>query len=383
MWCDPAFRPVAEAFRQVCDGRPGGAAVAVYADGRLVVDLWHGTADRDGRRAWERDTVVNVFSASKGVLATLAHLYAQRGLLDLDAPVARYWPGFATATTIADLLAHRSGLPAVRRTLPPGSLFDWDAMTGALAAETPWWSPGERHGYHAVTFGWLVGEVLRRVGERPVRDLVRDELRVPGLSIGLPAAQAGRAAYLAPPEAPPEAAPKEAGQGGQEGGPDAAAPALASAMADPGSITMKAFCNPPEQLTPGLVNTARWRAAEIPAANGHATARALATLYGRLVAGELLHPDVLGRAVASRSEGRDEVLLAETRFALGYMLPSEIRRFALNPRAFGHSGSGGALAFGDPDAGIALSYTPSHLITSPAGPDPRWEPLVAALYACL
>ncbi len=375
MWCDPAFAPVADAFRETGGGE-GGAALAVYAGGRMVVDLWQGTADPDGVRRWERDTVVNVFSVSKGVLATLAHLYVQRGLLDLDAPVARYWPGFATATTIADLLAHRSGLPAVRRELPRGSLFDWDAMTAALAAESAWWTPGERHGYHAVTFGWLVGEVLRRVGGRPLRDLVRDELGVPDLWIGLPASEAGRAAYLAPPEA----------------GPDAALSSLTDAMSAPGSITMTAFCNPAEQLTPGLANTERWRAAEIPASNGHATARALATLYGRLVscrrraagrAGALLGPDVLGRAVAPRSEGRDEVLLAQTRFALGYMLPCEIRPFAPNPRAFGHSGSGGALAFADPDAGVALAYTPSRLVVSAAGPDPRWNPMVAALYACL
>lgn len=366
MWCDPAFRPVADAFTET-SGDTGGAALAVHVDGRLVVDLWQGTADRDGTRPWERDTVVNVFSVSKGVLATLAHLFAQRGLLDLDAPVARYWPGFRTATGVADLLAHRAGLPAVRRTLPPGSLYDWDAMTAALAEETPWWTPGERHGYHAVTFGWLVGEVLRRVGGRPVRDLVRDELGVPGLSIGLPASEAARAAYLAPPQA----------------GPDAPSSALMSAMADPESITMKAFGNPAEQFTPGLANTARWRAAEIPASNGHATARALATLYGRLVSGEILDADVLGRAVAARSKGRDEVLLAGTRFGLGYMLPCEIRPYAPNPRAFGHSGTGGALAFADPDARLAFAYTPSRLITSPAGPDPRWEPMVAALYDCL
>ncbi|WP_208762252.1 serine hydrolase domain-containing protein [Microbispora bryophytorum] len=364
--CDPAFAPVADAFRET-DGGGGGAALAVYAGGRMVVDLWQGTADPDGVRRWGRDTVVNVFSVSKGVLATLAHLYVQRGLLDLDAPVARYWPGFATATTIADLLAHRSGLPAVRRELPPGSLFDWDAMTAALAAESPWWTPGERHGYHAVTFGWLVGEVLRRVGGRPLRDLVRDELGVPDLWIGLPAAEARRAAYLAPPQA----------------GPDAPPSSLMNAMSEPGSITMMAFCNPAEQLTPGLPNTARWRAAEIPASNGHATARALATLYGRLVSGAIVGPDVLGRAVAPRSEGRDEVLRAQTRFALGYMLPCEIRLFAPNPRAFGHSGSGGALAFADPDAGVALAYTPSRLVVSAAGPDPRWQPMVTALYACL
>ncbi|MEV7808054.1 serine hydrolase domain-containing protein [Microbispora sp. NPDC088329] len=366
MWCDPAFTPVADAFRETGGGR-GGAALAVYAGGRMVVDLWQGTADADGVRPWERDTVVNVFSASKGVLATLAHLYVQRGLLDLDAPVARYWPGFTTATTVADLLAHRSGLPAVRRDLPPGSLFDWDAMTAALAAESPWWTPGERHGYHAVTFGWLVGEVLRRVGGRPVRDLVRDELGIAGLWIGLPASEAARAAHLAPPEA----------------GTDVPSSTLMSAMADPGSITMKAFCNPAEQLTAGLANTARWRAAEIPASNGHATARALATLYGRLVSGAILHQEALDRTVAPRSEGHDEVLLAQTRFALGYMLPCEIRPYAPNPRAFGHSGSGGALAFADPDAGVALAYTPSRLIVSAAGPDPRWRPMVAALYSCL
>ncbi|MBD3143711.1 serine hydrolase domain-containing protein [Microbispora bryophytorum] len=364
--CDPAFAPVADAFRET-DSGGGGAALAVYAGGRMVVDLWQGTADPDGVRRWRRDTVVNVFSVSKGVLATLAHLYVQRGLLDLDAPVARYWPGFATATTIADLLAHRSGLPAVRRELPPGSLFDWDAMTAALAAESPWWTPGERHGYHAVTFGWLVGEVLRRVGGRPLRDMVRDELGVPDLWIGLPAAEARRAAYLAPPQA----------------GPDAPPSSLMNAMSKSGSITMMAFCNPAEQLTPGLPNTARWRAAEIPASNGHATARALATLYGRLVSGAIVGPDVLGRAVAPRSEGRDEVLRAQTRFALGYMLPCEIRPFAPNPRAFGHSGSGGALAFADPDARVALAYTPSRLVVSAAGPDPRWQPMVAALYACL
>ncbi|MGW5260846.1 serine hydrolase domain-containing protein [Microbispora sp. NPDC004025] len=375
MRCDPAFAAVADAFRETDGGAGGGAALAVYAGGRLVVDLWQGTADADGVRPWERDTVVNVFSASKGMLATLAHLYVQRGLLDLDAPVARYWPEFATSTTIADLLAHRAGLPAVRRELPPGSLFDWDAMTAALAAESPWWTPGERHGYHAVTFGWLVGEVLRRVGGRPIRDLVRDELGVPGLWIGLPRSEAGRAAYLAPPQA----------------GDDPPA-ALTAALSEPGSITMMAFANPAEQLTPGLANTARWRAAEIPASNGHATARALATLYGRLVScrrraaggtGGILGPDVLGRAVAPRSEGHDKVLLARTRFALGYMLPCEIRPFAPNPRAFGHSGSGGALAFADPDAGVAFAYTPSRLVVSAAGPDPRWEPMVAALYACL
>ncbi|WP_198167458.1 serine hydrolase domain-containing protein [Microbispora sp. ATCC PTA-5024] len=364
MRCDPAFAAVREAFTKVVEAGPGGAALAVHAGGRLVVDVWHGTADEAGVRPWERDTVVNVFSVSKGVVATLAHLFVQQGLVDLEAPVSAYWPEFTAGATVADLLSHRAGLPAVRRELPAGALFDWRTMTEALAAERPWWTPGERHGYHAVTFGWLTGEVLRRVSGRRVRDLVRDELKIPGLSIGLPERDAGRAAFLLPPEPGPPPSPSP----------------LLRAMTDPESVTMKAFCNPAEQLTPGLPNTQAWRAAEIPAANGHASARALATLYGRLLAGEILDAPVLARAVEPRSEGPDEVLLSPTRFGLGYMLSNETRPLAPNPRAFGHSGSGGALAFADPDAGVALAYTPSRMLLTPAGPDPRWTPLIEALY---
>ncbi|GAA3038293.1 serine hydrolase domain-containing protein [Streptosporangium longisporum] len=413
MFCDPAFTPVVEAFRQGVG--PGGAALAVTAGGRLVVDVWAGTADESGTRPWRRDTVVNVFSVSKGVVATVALLCARRGLLDLDAPVARYWPEFTARATVAQLLSHRAGLPAIRSPLPPGSLYDWDAMTSALAAEEPWWTPGERHGYHAVTFGWLVGELLRRVTGREIRDLVSGvcgvsglsgELGVPDLWIGLPRHEAHRAAFVLPPESPPapespstlEGASAAGGASATEGastsegastpgGPlSPAGPSglegspLAEAMADPASVTAKAFLNPADQLVPGLVNTGRWRAAQIPAANGHASARALATLYGALLSGDLLDPGTLERATTVHSDGFDEVLRGRTRFGLGYMLPNEVRPFAPRAEAFGHSGSGGSLAFADPVAGIGFAYTPSRTITVPAGPDPRWPPILEALY---
>ncbi|GGK77278.1 esterase [Sphaerisporangium melleum] len=366
MFWDPAFEDVVRAFRETVGTGPGGA-LAVSVHGRRVVDVWGGTADEAGMRPWEPDTVVNVFSATKGVVAALAHLVARRGLFDLHAPVRRYWPEFAADATVADVLSHRAGLPAVREPLPPGSLYDWEVMTGALAREKPWWVPGSSHGYHAVTFGWLAGEVLRRVTGRTVRDLVENELRVPDLSIGLPARRAVKAAYVPAPQAGPL----------PDGSP------LLAAMADPESITAKAFFNPADQLTPGLVNTARWRAAQVPASNGHAHARALDTLYARLVSGELIGAAALAEATAVRSDGPDEVLHGRTRFGLGFMLPNEVRPYAPAAGAFGHPGAGGALAFADPGSGLSLAYTPSRTIISPAGPDPRWPPIVEAAYACL
>ncbi|MFC5053856.1 serine hydrolase domain-containing protein [Saccharothrix xinjiangensis] len=386
MICDPAFKHVVEAFR---DGVVrGGAALAVVAGGRPVVDVWHGTRDEAGRLPWERDTAVNVFSVSKAVLATAAHLAAQQGRLDLDAPVAKYWPEFRTDTTVADLLAHRSGLAAIRRRLPTGSLYDWTAMTDALATEEPWWPPGTRHGYHAVTFGWLVGEVLRRATGREPRDLTAEL----GLSLGWPTPgepgwpTPGEPGWRGPGEpgwsGPSEPERRGSGEPGRQGPGEPAfvlPPEGTGAERLPAPITLCAFANPPDLVAPGVVNTAAWRSAQIPAANGHATARALAGLFGRI--GDLLTPTTLAEATAPRSEGHDEVLDGPTRFSLGYMLPNELRPYAPNPRAFGHTGAGGALAFADPDLDIAVAYTPSRVLLTPTGPDPRWTPITDALYA--
>ena len=169
--CDPRFQGVKEAFAQnFVDYGEVGAAVAVMVAGRMVVDLWAGHADAALSRPWQQDTIVNVFSTTKGMTAICAHRLADQGLLDIDAPVAKYWPEFAQAgkedLPVRYLLSHRAGLPAVRQMLPAGAAYNWETMTSALAAEEPWWKPGTKHGYHALTHGYLVGEVVRRI-DRP------------------------------------------------------------------------------------------------------------------------------------------------------------------------------------------------------------------------
>ncbi|MFB9908697.1 serine hydrolase domain-containing protein [Allokutzneria oryzae] len=358
--CDPAFEPVREAFAAGFAGDELGAAVSVRVDGRVVVDLWGGrTAEGT---PWGADTVVNLFSVTKGVVATVAHRLAARGELDLDAKVAGYWPEYAAhgkgGTTVRDLLGHRAGMPALREEQPPGSLYDWSALTTALAEEPPWWEPGSRHGYHAVTYGFLVGEVLRRVSGKSVRELVVRELGV-DVHIGLPESERHRLSGVVLGAQPTEPSP-----------------ALA-ALADRDSMTHKAFANPPDLTSADLTGTS-WLDAEVPAANGHGTARALAELYAGT-----LGTSFVRQAIEPVSDGADEVLFGHSRFASGYMLPSPMRPFSPGASAFGHPGAGGALAFGDVDAGLAFGYTPNRLRTSVSGSDPRWDRLVGAVYSCL
>src|SRR5271155_3471999 len=268
--CDPKFSRVKDAFAENFEKRSEvGAAAAVLLDGKSVVDIWGGHADKAKTRPWTRDTLVNVYSTTKGVTAICAHRLIDKGLIDIDAPVAKYWPEFAHAgkekIPVRFLLSHRAGLPAVRKPLEIGALFDWNAFPAALAEMEPWWVPGTTHGYHAITYGWLVGEVIRRITGKTPGTYFRDELAKPlGLDahIGLGAEYDSRTADMiaAPPPAP--------------GQPDI----FAEVLNNPESVPAKAFGNPPWMFKPGLVNTREWRSAELPAANGHATARALARL---------------------------------------------------------------------------------------------------------
>ncbi|WP_437598582.1 serine hydrolase domain-containing protein [Sorangium sp. So ce590] len=380
--CDPAFAPVRAAFASNFERFPElGAAVCVAARGRVVVDLWAGFRDAARTAPWRGDTIVNVFSATKGAVALCAHALAERRALDLHAPVAASWPEFAAAgkerVLVAQLLDHSAGLPALRAEPPEGALYDWQAMTGALAAEEPFWAPGARHGYHAVTFGFLVGEVIRRASGQRVGALLREAVAGPlGLDfhIGTGAEHDGRIADVAPTLACPS------GLGG----------AFAASFRDPASLTSMAFTRPRDLVSPGLVNTARARRAEIPALNGHANARALARMYGALANGgasaggaRVLSPEAIEAALAERSRGPDAVLLAESRFSLGFMLPSALRPFGRGARTFGHPGAGGALGFADPDAGLGFGYTPNQPIASGEGGDPRWPALIDAVYSCL
>ena len=378
--CEPRFTAVREQFFANFTQRGDvGAAVCVYLDGVRVVDCWGGHADRARARPWTADTIVSVASTTKGMVALCAHMLAERGKLDLDAPVARYWPEFAAAgkqdIPVRWLLSHRAGLPAIRRSLPAEALFDWEAMTGALAETAPWWTPGERHGYHAVTYGHLVGEVIRRVDGRTVGALLRDDVTGPlhaDFFIGVPEEADGRAAEVLPPPPP--------------GGPTI----WDTLLADPESVSGRTFLNPPRPL--GLVNTRAWRAAEIPAANGHTSARGVARVYAALARGgeldgvRLLAPATIERAIEEQSRGRDAVLSLPTRFATGFMLgmPGGIFNCGPGQRTFGHPGHGGSIGFADPDTRLAFGYVTNQYVTGTAPhPDRRVPSLVDAMYAAL
>jgi len=381
--CDARFEPVRRAFAENFASRDEiGAAVAVTLHNRPVVDLWSGFADLERTRPWQRDTIVNVYSTTKAMTAICALRLVDQGRLDLDAPVALYWPEFADAgkaeIPVRWLLSHRAGLAAVGRVLPNEALYDWDAMIAALAAQEPWWRPGEQHGYHAVTYGWLVGELVRRITGVSLGTFFRDELAEPlGLDfhIGLADEQHGRVADMS-------SIPLELPADGNDR-------SLASViLADPEGVAAKAFINPASLLLGP--NNAAWRRAEIPGANGHSTARALARIYGALAAGgsvdghRVLSPDAIESAATEQSTGRDLVLQVNTRFGLGFMLPQPDEadmRFGTGPGAFGHPGAGGSFAFADPASGLGFAYVMNRM-----GPhillDPRAIALLEAAQSC-
>ncbi|MFF7891847.1 serine hydrolase domain-containing protein [Streptomyces sp. NPDC007907] len=377
--CDARFTAVREAFEENFRKRGElGAAVTVIIGGRTVVDLWGGWADAARSRPWERDTLVNVWSTSKGPVALCAHILADRGLLDLDAPVARYWPEFAAAgkekVLVRHLLSHRAGLAGLREPHSLEQLCDWELTTQRLAATEPWWEPGTRSGYHALTYGHLVGEVVRRVsGRKPGAFLEREVTGPLGLDfrIGLPEEDAGRAAELV--QAPTTGSSEHA-----------------SVFAQLVPAAVAALTNPP--VSAAEANTPQWRAAEIPAANGHGTARAVAGLYG-VFAGlgthgghRLLSPKAAERVREGQGSCRDLVLGAgfehETEVGLGVWLSGPAGSYGPNPRALGHDGFGGSCGLADPEADVSLGYVMNRMGPRIAD-DPRKTALVGALYGAL
>lgn len=380
--CGPRFAAVRETFaRNLAERGDVGAAVCVYVDGARVVDCWGGHADAARARRWTADTLVSVASTTKGMVALCAHMLAERGKLDLDAPVARYWPEFAQAgkqdIPVRWLLSHRAGLPAIRRDLSTEALFDWAAMTRALAETEPWWTPGTSHGYHAVTYGHLVGEVIRRVDGRTVGTFLREEVTGPlraDFFIGVPEEADARVAQVLP---PPPAAPGER-------------TLWDTLLADPASVSGRTFLNPPRP--PDLVNTRTWRAAEVPAANGHTSARGVARVYAALARGgeldgvRLLGPTTIDTAIVEQSLGRDTVLTVPTRFATGFMLGTPGGLFTCGPgrRTFGHPGQGGSVGFADPDARVSFGYVCNQYLTGTVKhPDLRVSSLVDTVYRAL
>lgn len=376
---DQRFAAVRDAFAQnFADYPEVGAALAVTVDGQLVVDLWGGYVDPDHSAPWQRETLVNVYSTSKGLGALCAHILVDRGQLDLDAPVASYWPEFAQQgkenIPVRWLLSHRAGLPAIDKDLPREAMFDWDTMTQALAAQKPWWEPGKAHGYHALTYSWLVGEVVKHAAGKSVGAFFRDEVAIPlGLDahIGVGPELDPRIADLIPSPPPP---PGEVDP-------------LAAVFEDPTSMPYKAFNNPP--LGRRTANTRDWRAAEMVAANAHANAWSLARMYAALANGgelegtRLLSQAAIDAARVEQSRGDDKVLHLESRFGLGFMMPAGMRYFSDNPRAFGHSGMGGSLAFADPEARLSVGYVMNQMLSSVPGGDRRWWSFLTAIYNAL
>ncbi|MGI5139446.1 MULTISPECIES: serine hydrolase domain-containing protein [unclassified Streptomyces] len=374
------FEPVREAFAgnfETLGER--GAAVAVYRDGRKVVDLWAGTRDIDGTDPWERNTAQIVRSATKGVAAAVLLMLSERGELDLDAPVGHYWPEFKAQgkehTLVRHVLAHRAGVPVLDRPLTPVEAADPDLAATALAAQAPAWEPGTDHGYHAQTYSWLTGELVRRVTGRSIGEWIATEIAGPlglDLWVGLPEAEAHRVGRVGPVE-------ETVRDGALRIRPKRA---VADAYADPDSLTRRAFA----AITPlPDENDPAYRAAVLPASNGIATADGLARVYAALT-GEvdgirLFTPRTLEHARAEASAGPDRVLVVTTRFGLGYMLHGSASPL-LASGSFGHPGRGGALGFADPESGIAFGYVTNGFRKSVTA-DPRAQALVRAVRSSL
>jgi CubicO group peptidase (beta-lactamase class C family) len=349
--CAPEFAAVREQFtRNLTVRGEVGAAVHVMVRGETVVDLWGGTADPATGRPWDADTLVCVFSCTKGVVALAAHVLIDRGLLDLEAPVTHYWPDFGAAgkedITVRMLLDHSAGLAAVDAALSPGDMYDADLMARHVAAQKPWWEPGTRHGYSFATFGWTIGEVVRRVSGRSLGRFVADEVaRGADFHLGLPEELDARVAGVVPWVPRADAVPS---------------PFLTAVLTEPSGLQATAVGN---VVAAGVDSSTRaFRAAEMGATTGHASARGLAEVYAGVE--ELVGPDTLVRMTQTAVAGLDALLLIPTRFGLGFMVSTDNRRrtgrdgdsAVLGAGAFGHVGMGGSIGFSDPAEQLAFGY---------------------------
>ena len=369
------FEPVRDAFAaNFTEHGDIGAAVCVTIDGEPVVDLWGGVADVETERPWTEDTVVTVFSSTKGLTATCVHLLAERELLDLDEPVATYWPEFAAAgkeqIPVRWLLTHQAGVAAVQGEVSADDVLGWDGVVEAIAAQAPNWEPGTAHGYHARSFGWTLGEVVRRITGRSLGAFLADEIAGPlGLSfwVGLPEEIEPRCATVIPLDL-----------GGMS---------LADLL-PPDTLARDVLSGPSELFAGGYDHT--WnqrplRAVELPSSNGVGDARALARHYAALI-GEvdgirLLRPETVATASTPAATGTDHVLGVPLHFGLGYMVQPTAAPGA-GPATFGHAGAGGSLGFADPDARVGFGYVMNRMLVSMTG-DERTQGLIEALYRCL
>jgi CubicO group peptidase (beta-lactamase class C family) len=376
---EPGFAAVERAFAQNFEaGHETGAAFCLHVDGRKVVDLYGGSFDRNDR-PYDQDTLQLVFSSTKGATAACANLLAQRGELDLESPVARYWPEFAQfgkeEIPVLFLLSHQAGLPALDASLSPEEVQAWDPVIAALEAQTPFWEPGTAHGYHAVTYGWLVGEVVRRVTGRSLGTFFAEEIAQPlGLEfwIGLPEEEEHRVSPLT-------------------GGVLSAGEAEGALSSDFSSTLLARALNAGGAFSePGWANRRAWHAAEVPAANGITNATSLSRLYAGLIgtveggpSQPILTREQVDLARTVRTFGADQVF-ASVGFTMtqhigqGFWISSPFAPFG-GSGSFGHTGAGGSYGFADPENNLAVGYVMNRMSTGMTV-DPRSRPLIQACY---
>ena len=377
---EPGFEGVRDAFaRNFVEHDEVGAGFCLHVEGRKVVDVWGGTVDRTSNQPYDENTLQLVFSTTKGATASCFNLLVQRGLIDLDAPVATYWPEFAQSgkesIPVRWLVSHKGGLATIDKRLALEEVLAWEPIVEALEVQEPLWEPGTAHGYHAVTFGWVVGELIRRVDGRGLGQFFAEEIAGPlGLEfwIGLPESEEHRVA-----------------------------PVIGSLVPDGSEIPpelkemFEQFIGPDSLLTRALTlngvfdisdwNTRAVHAAEIGAANGITNARSLSRMYAGLTgpladapAAPLFTAEQIEQARQRQTEGNDQVLFVETSFGLGYMVSSAFSPFG-GPGSFGHPGAGGSVGFADPDNHLAVGYVMNRMMQNLSG-DPRTRGLIKASY---
>lgn len=390
---EPGFEGVRDAFQANFDEHGEvGAGFCLYVDGRPVVELTGGVTDRSGT-PYDASTLQSVFSTTKGMTAVCAHLLAQRNELDLDAKVTDYWPEFGAAgkgdVPVSWLLCHKSGVIDTDGPMTLDQALDWTTVTEALAASTPAWEPGTAHGYHAVTYGWLVGEVIRRACGRDIGTFLQDEVAGPlGLDmwIGLPDEQQHRVAPLIPFRSEGMSEVLGDGPAADSGDGPAAGPATLVDMLNKflgeGNLAARALTAPGGAMSDEHAwNEPRVRAAQIPAANGVTNAPSLARMYASLVSDvdgvRLLNKETVERAIRIQVEGPDRVIFFPIPFALGFMTHSDFSPL-IGGSSFGHYGAGGSVGFADPDRGVAGGYVMNQMQLGIAG-DPRTAGLLRAV----
>lgn len=376
------FEAVQSAFvRNFTDHRDVGAAVAVWVDGDLVVNLWGGHADARRHRPWRENTLASVFSGTKGLTSTCIHLLADRGEIDLDAPVARYWPEFGQAgkagITVADVLGHRSGVIGPRDRMHWSEVGDWDRVCARLAASEPWWAPGTAQGYHMVSFGFILGEVVRRATGRTLGQYLRTEIAEPmgiDVHIGLPRAEQRRCAEMIN---KPHIRDVLA-DGGAPGDPESLDEHPMAGL----SVAMGFV--PDDEL--GSNHLTAWRTAEFPGTNGHVSALGLATFYNGLAQEKVLTREHLERVRVSQGGFDPDVVLgprvADHGWGLGYML-NQRGVAGPNLRSFGHGGSGGSYGFVDLEHRIGYAYVMNYFDATKCNADPRSTALSDEVYRVL